>query len=409
MKSRINFTQYSLVVFAIFFGQSTMAQSVDDQLESIGLNTITTAVPFLLISPDSRAGAMGDVGAATTPDPNSSYWNTAKAAFVQKDAGLAFSYVPWLRSIVPDIHLLYLSGFKKLSEKGAVTASLRYFSLGEINFTDDVGNPIQDVTPYEYSIDAGYGHQLSKKLSGGFALRFVNSNITRGVSLGGVDSKSARAIAADLNVFYQSPTKVGKYEALYTFGLNIQNIGNRVAYSESAERDFIPINLKIGNGLNLDLDKFNQLAFYIDLNKLLVPTPPLYAKDENLSLIYDAEGNPVIEKGKNPDVSVPTGMLQSFYDAPGGGKEEFTEINWSLGMEYWYDKQFALRAGWFYESPNKGNRQYVTVGAGLRYSIFNLDFSYLVTMNRNNPLEKTLRFTLSFNFDDVKAKDETKE
>ena len=196
---------------------------------------------------------------------------------------------------------------------------------------------------------------------------------------------------------------------MYTFGLNIQNIGNRVAYSESAERDFIPINLKIGNGLNLDIDKFNQLAFYVDINKLLVPTPPLYAKNDDGSLIYDAEGNPEIEAGKNPNVSVPTGMIQSFYDSPGGFKEEFTEINWSLGMEYWYDKQFALRLGYFYENPNKGNRQYLTMGLGIKYQVFNLDFSYLVPVDQNNPLQNTLRFTLGFDLDAISKKQKTEE
>lgn len=395
------FTIFSAVLFLSFSTRTYAQTTAEDQFESIGLNTITTAVPFLIISPDSRAGAMGDVGVATTPDANSSYWNNSKAAFAEKKTGLSFSYVPWLRQIVPDIHLMYLSGYNKISEKGAVTASLRYFSLGEINFTDEVGNAIQTVKPNEFAFDLGYGHQLSKKLSGGFALRYIHSNLTQGVSLGGVDSKAAKALAADLNIFYKSPTHIGKYDAVYTFGMNFQNIGNRVSYSESADRSFIPINLKIGNGLNLDLDKFNQLAFYVDINKLLVPTPPLYSKDEDGSLIYDAEGNPVIEKGKNPDVSVPTGMLQSFYDAPGGGKEEFTEINWSVGMEYWYDKQFAVRVGYFYENPNKGNRQYFTLGLGVKYQVFTLDFSYLVPVDQRNPLQNTIRFSLGFDLDAI--------
>lgn len=403
-KKIILLTICSLIVVQFGFSQST-----DDQLERIGLNTITTAVPFLLITPDSRAGAMGDVGVATSPDPISSYWNTSKAAFAKKDIGLAFSYVPWLRSIVPDINLVYLSGYKKISEKGAVTASMRYFSLGEINFTDEFGNAIQTGNPNEYAVDAGYAHKLSEKFSGGFAVRFLHSNLTQGVSVGGVEAKPAWAIAADLNAYYQSEVKMGDYEGEYTFGVNIQNIGNRVAYSASGDRDFIPINLKIGNGIKLNFDKFNQLGFYLDVNKLLVPTPPVYAKDELGNLIRDANNEPELAAGKNPDVSVPTGMIQSFYDAPGGASEEFREINWSFGTEYWYDQQFAVRLGYFYENPNKGNRQYLTMGVGIKYQVFNLDFSYLVPVSQRSPLENTLRFTLAFDLDAVKEQNKKTE
>ncbi len=375
------------------FAQTT----IEDQLESIGLNTITTAVPFLLISPDSRSGAMGDVGVATSPDPMSSYWNTSKAAFAERDLGLAFSYVPWLRNIVPDINLVYLSGFKKISEKGAVTASMRYFSLGEINFRDELGNPLPSGNPNEFAIDLGYAHKLSEKFSGGFSLRYINSNLTQGVSASGVESKPARAIAADLNGYYKTEVTIGKYEADYTFGFNIQNIGNKVSYTATAiNRDFIPINLKLGTGLNFKLDKFNEFAIFVDINKLLVPTPPVYAKDSTGALLYDANREPVIASGKNPNVGVAAGMIQSFFDSPGGMSEEFREINWSIGMEYWYDKQFALRMGYFYENPTKGNRQYLTMGMGIKYQIFNLDFSYLVPVNQQSPLSNTLRFTLAF-------------
>lgn len=404
-RMKLSSIKYLVVAFITLLSiNNTKAQDADDQLERIGLNTITTAVPFLLITPDSRSGAMGDVGVATTPDPISSYWNNSKAAFADRDLGLAFSYVPWLRSIVPDINLVYLSGYKKLNDKGALTASMRYFSLGQINFTDESGNPIQTVEPKEFAFDLGYAHKLSEKFSGGFSLRYINSNLTGGVSVGSVESKPARAIAADINGYYRTELKLGKYDALYTFGFNVQNIGNRVSYSESAELDFIPINLKLGNGLKLNFDEFNELGIYLDINKLLVPTPPVYLKDSLGNLIYDANGDAEIDKGKNPDVAVGTGMIQSFYDSPGGFSEEFQEINWSVGMEYWYDQQFALRLGYFYENPNKGNRQYLTMGIGIKYQIFNLDFSYLVPVDQRNPLENTLRFTLAFDLMSAKEK-----
>ena len=398
----------ALALISSLFIQGSFAQDADDQLERIGLNTITTAVPFLLITPDSRSGAMGDVGVATTPDPISSYWNNSKAAFADKNLGLAFSYVPWLRSIVPDINLVYLSGYKKVSDKGAITASMRYFSLGKINFTDISGNAIQTVEPKEFAFDVGYGYKLGNKFSGGVNLRYINSNLTGGVSVGSVESKPARAIAADVSGYYENEIEVSEKDALYTFGFNIQNIGNRVSYSESAELDFIPINLKLGTGLKLSFDEFNELGMYVDVNKLLVPTPPQYKKDASGSLIYDANGDPEIAEGMNPNVAVGSGMIQSFYDAPGGGNEEFSEINWSLGFEYWYDKQFAIRAGYFYENPNKGNRQYLTMGIGIKYQIFNLDFSYLVPVDQRNPLENTLRFTLAFDLVSAKEKEKTK-
>jgi len=398
----------ALALISSLFIQGSFAQDADDQLERIGLNTITTAVPFLLITPDSRSGAMGDVGVATTPDPISSYWNNSKAAFADKNLGLAFSYVPWLRSIVPDINLVYLSGYKKLNDKGAITASMRYFSLGKINFTDISGNAIQTVEPKEFAFDVGYGYKLGNKFSGGVNLRYINSNLTGGVSVGSVESKPARAIAADVSGYYENEIEVSEKDALYTFGFNIQNIGNRVSYSESAELDFIPINLKLGTGLKLSFDEFNELGMYVDVNKLLVPTPPQYKKDASGSLIYDANGDPEIAEGMNPNVAVGSGMIQSFYDAPGGGSEEFSEINWSLGFEYWYDKQFAIRAGYFYENPNKGNRQYLTMGIGIKYQIFNLDFSYLVPVDQRNPLENTLRFTLAFDLVSAKEKEKTK-
>lgn len=395
-----------IVLCGILFFNQILAQGPtrDEQLERVRgetrLNTITTAVPFLMISPDSRAGAMADIGAATSPDANSTHWNNSKLAFLDTDFGASFSYTPWLRNIVPDMYMSYLSVFSRLNKQTVLAGSIRYFTLGDIQLTDEIGNSIQQVKPNETSIDASLAYKLSDNFSGGFALRYVFSDLTRGVNLMG-ESKPAQAIAADLNGFYTKAITVSDYDAKYNFGFNISNIGNRVSYSETARRDFIPINLRIGNGLILDMDEFNSLAFYFDINKLLVPTPPVYLLDDNLSNVIGDDGNPVVLAGKNPDVSVPVGMLQSFYDAPGGFREELREYIFALGAEYWYDKQFAMRTGFFYEDPNKGSRQYLTIGAGVKYEMVNIDFSYLVPIDQRNPLENTIRFSISIDLGEV--------
>ena len=374
-----------------------LANAQDDINYSQFLNTITTAVPFLMIGPDSRAGAMGDVGAATLPDANSAYWNTAKSAFLEQEQSLTVSYIPWLRSLVNDIYMAQAGYTWKPNERLSLNHGLRYFSLGEIQFRGEDANLLQTVNPNELALDlAGVGYKFNERFSGGFAVRYIFSNLTAGNPVGGSESKAGHAVAVDLNGFYKKPVKLGDKEGDYTFGFNVQNIGNKVSYSESADRDFIPMNLKLGTGINIEIDEFNEFGIYMDINKLLVPTPPAYGDEE------DANGDLEILQGMDPNVSTAQGIIQSFYDAPGGMTEEFNEINWSLGAEYWYDKQFALRAGYFYENPNKGNRNHITMGIGLKYNIFNLDFSYLVPLTQRNPLENTLRFTMSFDFADIK-------
>ena len=405
----MKYTKYiSLAILAVLLTyNSSIGQTEEEIKKGQFLNTITTAVPFLMIGPDSRAGAMGDVGAATKPDANSAYWNTAKTAFIEQEQALTISYIPWLRNLVSDIYMAQVGYTWKPNERLSVSHGLRYFSLGEITFRGIDANLLQKVNPNELAIDlCGVGYKLNDFFSGGFSTRYIYSNLTSGASVNGSDSKAGNAIAVDINGFYKKPVKVGDNSADFMFGFNIQNIGNKVSYSESAERDFIPMNLKLGTGINIEIDEFNEFGLYVDINKLLVPTPPVY-KTEGGGFAKDANDNYIIESGKDPNVSTMQGLVQSFYDAPGGMNEEFNEINWSLGAEYWYDQQFALRMGYFYENPNKGNRNHMTLGLGLKYQIFNLDFSYLVPFTQRNPLENTLRITMSFDFADIKSLAET--
>ena len=393
-------------VLLVYFCGVNNAQSISEKYDKIGINAITTAVPFLLIAPDARAGSMGDVGVATLPDANSIHWNPAKLAYIDKKVGFSLSYTPWLHALVPDINLAYLSGYKKIDRNQAISASLLYFSLGNITFTDITGLEIGSFTPNELSLDLAYARKLSNNFSGGMALRFINSNLTGGVLVENTTaSKPGRAVAADVSAYYENTTvKIKGKKSKFAAGINISNIGNKISYTETGNRDFIPTNLKLGGSMGIDLDQYNFIGVYIDWNKLLVPTLPIYELDStNSTPLLDPDGNPIIKKGKNPKVGVAQGMMQSFSDAPNGLKEELHEINHSIGFEYWYDHQFAIRTGFFYEHPTKGNRKYITVGAGLRYNVFGLDFAYLIPLEQKNPLENTLRFTLLFDFDAFKS------
>ena len=375
---------------------SVWSQSSQDLTEqAYGINTITTAVPFLLIAPDARGGAMGDAGAGTSPDVYSMHYNPAKYAFIDKNVGFSVSYSPWLSQLVNDISLGYLTGYKKLDDDQVIAGSLRYFSLGNIVFTDNVGTEIGQFSPNEFAV--------SDYIGGAMALRYIYSNLTGGIYVNGAQSKPGQSVAADIAFYYEKDIDMGKTPAVLSFGADISNIGVKITYTENQDRSFIPINMRLGPSLTMDLDDYNQLMFTFDFNKLLVPTPPIYAEDSAGQPIKDDNGDYVIADGKDPKRSIVSGMFGSFSDAPGGFKEEMQEINFCLGTEYWYDQQFALRAGFFYEHPNKGNRKYITLGAGLRYNVFGLDFSYLIPLEQRNPLENTLRFTLVFNFDKVNA------
>ncbi len=358
-------------------------------------NTITTAVPFLGIGPDARSGGMGEVGAATEPDATSMHWNAAKLAFMEKSFGFAVSYSPWLKKLVPDINLAYLSGYAKIDDRSAVSGSLKFFSLGEIAFTDNTGYNYLNARPNEFSIDGAYARKFSDKISGAVAARFIYSNLTQGQEVEGTTTKAGTSGAADVTFFYNTDLSIPWLESSkLSFGVAITNIGAKISYSnDDLLKDFIPTNLRIGPSWLMNIDEFNSFRFSIDLNKLLVPTPPIRSDS------IDASGNYIILAGMDDNVSVPKGMYQSFYDAPGGFSEEMKEIIWALGIEYWYAKQFSVRGGYFHESTMKGGRQFFTLGVGLRYNVFGLDFSYLIPTEQQNPLANTLRFTLVFDFD----------
>ncbi len=401
MLRRISTPIILLAISGLLSFNYSFAQKIDGKHDYLGrLNTITTAVPFLLIAPDSRAAAMGDMGCATSADINSQHHNPAKYVFNKKMFGISLAYSPWLRQLVGDINLAYLSMFYKVSEMDALSFSLRYFSLGNIDFTDEFGQSMGSQNPNEFAIDFGYSRKLIDQLSIAITPRFIYSNLTAGQFVQGVESQAGLAGAADLSLFYEQDffTK-GLANSTLRVGLNISNMGNKISYSSGTlRRDFLPTNLKLGLSYALDFDAYNRLMFGVEINKLLVPTPPVYELDSNDRIVYDASNTPIIKSGKNPNVSVFTGMIQSFYDAPGGFQEELREINISCGLEYSYRDLFFARVGYFYENPTKGNRQFLTVGAGLAYNVFALDVSYLFTIDQHHPLENTLRFTLSFDF-----------
>jgi hypothetical protein len=372
------------------------------------LNTITTAVPFLQITPDSRSGALGDAGVALSPDANATFWNAAKLAFVEEDVELSLSYSPWLRALVNDMSLAYLSGYKKLSKNQALGGSLRYFTLGNITFTDEVGTQIREFKPNEFSLDVSFGQKFSESFSGGIAIRYIYSNLTGGTNVSGADTKPGMGVATDVSVFYtKNRMSVGGKDARLNIGANANNIGNKMRYTNSDQRDFIPTNLKLGTAFTVNLDKYNQITALVDFNKLLVPTPPR----------FNAAGDSILA-GKDPNVGVATGIVQSFYDAPGDVsnegtiiegtvlKEELREVNIGGGLEYWYDQQFAFRTGYFYEHYTKGNRQFITLGAGLKYQVLTIDLSYLISTTQQNPLANTLRFSLRFALGSNKKSDE---
>ncbi|MAO33997.1 MAG: hypothetical protein CMD03_04490 [Flavobacteriales bacterium] len=356
------------------------------------LNTITTAVPFLLIAPDSRSGGMGDVGVATSADVNSIHWNPAKLAFVSQDLGASISYVPWLRALVPDINLSYITGFKKIDDNQTVGIELRYFSLGDITFTDIVGNVLGQYKPHELALGGSYARKLSDQFSLAISGRYIYSNLTDGQFVGGFETSAGQSIATDLAGFYTNPLRIVGQDVDLAVGLNISNIGGKISYTETSVADFIPINMRFGTSLGTDIDDYNNISLAIDINKLLVPTPPA---DYNPS-------NGTYSAGMDPDVAVATGIFQSFWDAPGGFKEEMREINYSVGSEYWYNDQFAIRTGYFYEHDTKGGRKFFTFGSGVKYSAFILDFSYLINATTDagatNPLANTMRFTMTWNF-----------
>ncbi|MCF8223032.1 MAG: type IX secretion system outer membrane channel protein PorV [Bacteroidales bacterium] len=375
--------KYIISCLILCFASSWVLRAQEDEL-----NAIQYVVPFLLIAPDSRAGAMGDAGAATSPDIYSMHWNPSKYAFIDGEGGIGISYSPWLRTLVPDINIAYLTGYYRLDDKQVISSSLLYSSLGDIPFTDDFGNIERNFRPNEFALDAAYSRLLTDKIAGAIAFRFIYSNLTGGFPAGGTETKPGLSVAADISFYYRNDISLGSKDALLSFGTNFSNIGTKMSYTDENDPDFIPMNLRLGPSLNIELDNYNDINLAVDFNKLLVPTPP----------VYDPATGDIID-GKDPNVAVPVAIFQSFIDAPGGFREELNEISYSFGLEYWYNQQFAIRGGYFHEHATKGNRKYFTAGAGFRMNVFSLDFSYLMPLVNNHPLARTLRFSLSFDFD----------
>lgn len=391
-----------------FIAVSQVSVGGKSTINGAQLNAITTAMPFLSINPDSRSGAMGDAGTALSPNASALYWNTASIAFSQKNSELGISYVPWLRQLTNDIHLSYVSGYKKIGDRQAFTGALRYFSLGNITFTNDKGDVTRDFNPNEFELAVGYAFKLSDRMSIGMNGKFAYSNLTGGSVVPGAQTKPGVAGIADISFMYQNKDlRFNGKNAVYTFGATINNIGNKVTYSSAGSgSDFIPTNLKIGSSLLTEIDVYNKFTVSLDLQKLLVPTPPVYS------------GGALIA-GKDNNVGVIAGMIQSFYDAPGvvmkdasnkpiltdgkaqvekGSvlKEELSEINIASGLEYSYNKVLAIRGGYFHESTTKGGRQFFTFGVGLKYNVIGFDISYIAPLKRNNPLANTMRFSITF-------------
>lgn len=392
---------FTLLLVMICTGLSVKAQSDAEIGQVLGhnldYNVISTAVPFMSIAPDARSSAMGDIGVSTSPDVYSMHWNPAKYAFIQEDFSVGLAYSPWLRSLVNDMNIAYLAALKRVSPKATVAATLRYFSLGDINYRGLNNEDEGTYSPNEWAIDVAYSRKLGKYISGSVAGRLIYSDITQGY---GDYNKAAVSVAADIAVYYTRDVYwFNSVDANFSWGAAITNIGSKMNYNKaSLEKDFIPTNLRLGPTLKIDIDDFNTFAFSVDFNKLLVPTPPVY------DTIMGGDGAPVIVAGMDNNVGLVQGMIQSFYDAPGGFSEELKEFTIGAGAEYWYNDVFTVRAGFFHEAQMKGNRRYVTLGAGLKYNVFALDISYLVPVNNTatsgqNPLENTLRFSLTFNLD----------
>jgi hypothetical protein len=361
------------------------------------INVVTTAVPFLRISPDARAGGMGDLGVATSPDANAPFWNLAKVPFAQKNFSIGLTYTPWLKDLgLNDVYLLALSGYYKLDEDAALAGSVRYFSLGNIQFTDQSGNDFGSGRPREFGVDFGYTRKLSDKIGLGLALRYIHSNLAGNLASSGTSYKPGSTFAGDVSFFYNGQDEAGQG---WNFGATLTNLGGKIGYTNDAtQRDYIPANLSLGTTYTKAFDEENKITFGVDVHKLLVPTPPNFNQDD--TAVANAQAADYRSK------STVSSWFSSFNDAPGGFKEELKEFQVSLGAEYNYSNQFFFRAGYFYEDKSKGNRKYFTVGLGVKYNVFGLNFSYLVPsgsgVNRN-PLSNTLRFGLIFDLDDINA------
>ena len=393
------------LAFLIFLNVPVFSQSTILSGQDTSRRPIITAVPFLLISPDSRGSAMGETGVATSPDVNSVHWNNAKLAFIDKKYGFGMSYVPWLGKIVDDMSVSYLSGFYKLDQVQTVGLSMKYFDLGEIQLTDNQGLSLGVENPKELSTAFTYSRKLTNDLSIGGSARYIWSNLTGSIS-NYSDAKAGNSFSVDLGVYYNKEISLVNRTSELSFGSHISNIGGKITYGSSKSLDFIPVNLRVGTSLKTFLDQYNSITLAIDLNKLMVPSPPIYEVDINGNYVIDPTTNQAkILKGKNPNRSVLSGIFSSFSDAPDGFSEEIKEITISTGLEYWYREIFSLRGGYFLENMDKGGRKFLTLGLGIKYNNLGVDFSYLSTPQNDHPLAETMRFSLSFLFDKVEDGD----
>jgi hypothetical protein len=394
-----------VLCMAICFASNVINAQTNIGGQSVGpeFTTITTAVPFMRISPDARSGAMGDVGIALDPDANAQFWNVSKLAMAEKEAGVSITYTPWLKDLVPDIFLAYISAYKKFgddeNQNQAISFSMRYFNLGSINYTTIDATPAGTGNPREFAVDLGYSRKLSESFSVGLSGKFINSNIINGAGNStGINYKPGNSFGVDFGAFYRkqlnSDDESGQGSSINA-GIAITNLGTKVSYSND-RKDFIPTNLGIGVAYNYSIDEYNRITFAVDLNKLLVPSPKWVKNDSTGDYTFS----------RPSEQSVLSGIFSSFGDATGGGAEEMREVMVGLGMEYAYQNQFFARAGYFYESKQKGDRRFLSVGVGVKYNVFGLNFAYLVPSGSGvtrNPLSNTLRFSLMFDFADFSS------
>lgn len=384
------------ILTALLLGTTSMLFAQKDMF-----NPVLTGVTSLTIAPDSRAGAMGDVGVATDPDVNSQYWNPAKYPFAISPAGFSLAYTPWLRQLVSDIDLANLVGYYRLDDYQAISGSLTYFSLGDVYADNYV------IQPYEMAVDFAYSRLLSETLSASVGLRFIHSDLQYNYD---EDITPGQAFAADISFFYSNYIMMGRRECMLNFGLNASNIGSKISFDGGNTNQFIPTNLRLGTSLLIPVDEYNTFAISADVNKLMVPTKPSYQQFlieemdgiEDDSYSYASEYQSWLDASGYNDISPISGIFQSFHDAPGGLREELQEIYWGVGVEYAYNNQFFLRGGYHYENEYKGNRKYFTLGTGFKMNVFSLDAAYLISMAQSNPLDQTLRFTLSFDMDGIR-------
>lgn len=388
-----------LILLALGVAQTAFAQDKNE------FNPIQTGVTSLGIAPDARGASMGDLGAATDPDANSQFWNPSKYAFAYSNASVALSYTPWLRKLVNDIFLANLAGYWKIGsgDNQALSASLRYFSLGEVTSDNGIDGVAQSLNPYEMAFDLGYSRKLSEKFSMGVVFRYIYSDLGFSDSYAGDQSTGASAFSADIAGYFTTYPIIGRNECQWSWGWNISNIGTKISYNHGDDPAFLPTNLRLGTTFTFPLADYHNLSFSLDANKLLVPTRPRlkdFESEDKTEIEAEREYARALEDWEN--MSPITGIFKSFSDAPGGFSEELKEITWSLGAEYAYNQQFFLRAGYFYQNAMKGNLQYLGMGAGFSLKPVRLDVSYMIATAQTSPLDQTLRFTLTFDMDGIK-------